>query len=315
MKHLYKIIIVFFLFTGISFAELSKWKWFGIEIFGNKIFSRSEVLSFVPLEIGTNYIENSFLWNKWCDEIKTNFNFIYARCSAVRYSDLKAYFVIDVVENGDESRLSFRKNPEKTVPLVNNEILQTYDKLRKRMWYLFEQGIPAIEDSSEGYLDYSDNEMSDNVKSLIKLVPPFRENLLEVIKFDKDSKKRAKAATLLNWAFDTETSIASVYKYLNDPSLLVRNNISRFMLHYYDKISVRDVRKGVIKMLAKQLFWPSHGDRNKAIMGLLEIALKKPQDRQYIKQMASKGIRLLASDSILSNVKDPALQLQKLLGL
>ena len=259
--------------------------------------------------MGAAYIKDPESWDHWCEKIRTKFDFYYVKCRSVQYNDRKAFFVIDIVEKGDEFRLSFRLPPIQTVTLVNDEIINEWNTLRTRMWELFYQGSGAIEDGSQGYLNYSDSEMAKSVGKLVQLVPPYRINLLEVITLDKNAEKRARAANLLNWALDVEESINAIYPFMNDPDRGVRNNLSRFMLHYLDRLTDRTLRINIIDSFSKQLWWPDHADRNKAIIGLYDIASYYPDEKDYIKQVAFEGIETLAHQSILPNVGDIARQL------
>jgi hypothetical protein len=63
-----------------------------------------------------------------------------------------------------------------------------------------------------------------------------------------------------------------------------------------------------------QIAWPSHGDRNKGIYNLLEIAKAWPADRGYIRTHGGQSIRYLAENSIIFNVQPPAQELLALVG-
>jgi len=310
--NLFKLITIFF--SVYSFSSES-WIWTGVEIVGQNRVTRDKILSQTPLPIvvGEKYTQNLSSWSKWCSSIKKNFSFSYTRCSSVRYSDFQAFFVVNIVDKGEEHRSKFRAPPRETIALANEDILDTFDSLQKRMWALFEQGVAPKESVTNGYLNYDDKEMSHYVLRLNKLVPNYRENLLDVLKNDKNIEKRGKAATLLNWASDTNDSINEIYVLLDDPSSLVRNNITRFMLHYFSQIKQNIKKYSIINSLALQLERPSHGDRNKAIYGLLKIAKSDASLIPKIKEHAIKEISHIAKHSILSNVRDPAIELSKLI--
>ena len=307
------IIGIFLLFmTTPVFAQ--DWKWAGFEIIGNHKVSRDEVLKLIPIKPGDKYQQDPTLWHEWCDKIKSSFKFIAADCSAVRYANFDAYLVIDLVEQGQEYRIQFRKTPTGSVPLVTPEIKVIYDGLYKRLWELFNLGTPPHEISNNGYLDYADPAMHDYVLELLKVVPPFTKNLFDVLKNDKDPQKRADAANFLNWTVnDLEQNIQEANKLLDDPSSEVRNNISRFTVKFVDKLKSDSARHDMIDQLLLQLNRPSHGDRNKAIYNLLFLAQKFPQDSGYMKEKGLALIQYIAETSVLSNVRDPAKDLLKLL--
>jgi len=310
---------LFFLLIATSFFTLPSyaqdWKWAGFEIIGNHSISKNEILKHIPLKVGEDYKENSLTWKQWCGDLKNRFGFHFTQCSTVRYIDFKAYFVIEVVEIGYEYRNQFRSEPTEDIPFASTEILNLYARLYKRLSTLFEQGIGVQESVDKGYLDYSDKEMHEIVQQLIQLVPQYRENLLEVLAKDIDINKREKAANLLNWTVaDIDNTVVKANALLDDPSGLVRNNVSRFTLHFIDKVNSQDARKGLIDRLLLQLDRPSFGDRNKAIFNLVALASRFPEDRPYLKEKGFSLIDSIATNSILENVRDPAAQLLKLLN-
>ncbi len=301
--------------THATFAPpTTEWTWAGFEIVGLKKITKEQVIKQVPLKSGDIYKEEPLIWKTWCETLKSSFSFSDTHCSAVRYVEGQAYFVIDIIEAGDEHRNQFREAPAQDIALTSEEVLKLYDLLYARLWKLFEQGITVKETADRGFLDFSDLEMHGIVMQLIEQVPQYRDNILDVLANDKDAQKREKAANLLNWTLNvlSETQVkASVL--LDDPSSEVRNNISRFTLHFIDKVTVQTHRFGMIDNLLKQLDRPSHGDRNKAIYNLLIIATKFPEDRAYIKEHGLVLIDYIARESILSNVGALAVELQKLL--
>lgn len=305
--------IVLVLIATQVLAEQKTWRWENYEVIGYEKLSRADVLQNLPINIGDEYVEDQQLWASWCSELKHKLALPYTYCSAIRFIDFKAYFVIDIVEKGQERRIQFRPNPTQDIELADAEVREVYTKLYDRLWSLFNRGIPVKEMAEKGYLDFDDPEMHDLVVTLIKLVPPHRQNILEVLRGSRDSQKRADAANLLNWLLGPERNIEIIYKYLDDPNFVVRNNVSRFMLHYFTFVKNNWVRKRVIRSLAVQLSRPSHMDRNKAVMGLLEIARVFPEDCKTIRRYAFDWIAKVANQSILSNVKDPAVTLLELI--
>lgn len=292
-----------------------RYVWKGFEIIGNHKVASTDIQAFIPVRIGDTYQEDFVDWRKWCADIKSKFAFAFTECSAVRYANFDAYFVVEIVEPGFEYRIRFRGFPTRDIAFATQEILNLYEQLYKRLWELFGKGTPPLETSDKGYLDYSDPEMHGLVQRLVQLVPPYRANLLDVLENDKDVSKREKAANLLNWTVnDLDKSVLQANRLLDDPSSLVRNNISRFTMHFLEKVHDPSARQPLIDQLLLQLDRPSHGDRNKAVYNLLIIAQKFPDDRSYIKTKGLSLIRYISGASILSNVKDPALQLLKLLS-
>lgn len=322
-KTLLSVLSLFFQFTILGCATTPvkaaphqpQWTWKGFEIIGNEKASRSDILSFIPVKVGEPYAETPDQWHQWCDDLKNGLGFYQTECSAVRYANFDAYFVVEVVERGQEYRTQFRSTPTGDIPFASAEVLDLYERLYKRLWDLFNQGQPAQETTDKGFLDYSDKEMHEIVLQLTQAVPTYRGNLLKVLAEDRDINKREKAANLLNWSItNLDQSVVEANRLLDDPSSLVRNNISRFTLHFIGKVKNKSQRKQIIKNLLVQLDRPSHGDRNKAIYNLLFIAQKFPEDVAFMKKTGLKLIRKIADTSVLDNVRDPAQSLIKMMG-
>jgi len=310
MRYLHLIILIY----SLSLNASQNWKWAGVEIIGNKTIARNEILKLTPIKISSSYLQNVNEWNKWCSTIKDKFDFVYTHCSAVIFSDSKAFLTVNIVEKGEEHRIKFRQSPKEDIELADINTRKTFKLLQERMWQLFKLGNPPKEDALNGYLMYDDKKMAHYVKNLLKLVPNHRKNLIEVIEKDKNEIKRGEAATLLNWAQNNVLNISKIYSLLDDPSSLVRNNISRFMLHYFSQVRNKDLKHKIIKALALQLERPTHGDRNKAIFCLLEIAKSDEKTLPYIKKYSLPEIKYLSKSSILYNVQDPAIELLKLIN-
>ena len=311
MKWMWPLVVLFVSITSLA----QDWKWTGFEVVGNHKVTKSEILSHIPVKIGDIYEEDPVLWKKWCVDLKDHFKFYFTDCSSVRYINFQAFFVVEVIELGQEYRNQYRLEPTRDLQLASPEILKLYDQLYSRMMMLFNQGINIIESYDKGYLDYSDQEMHKVAEQLAKTVPRYRLNLLDVLENDKSVNQREKAANLLNWSVnELANSVMYANRLLDDPSDLVRNNISRFTLHFIDKVNNQKNREEMIDRLLLQLNRPSHADRNKAIYNLLFIAQIHPTDREYIKLKGEYLIKYIANTSLLDNVRDPAIQLLKLVN-
>src|SRR6185436_8290746 len=97
-----------------------------------------------------------------------------------------------------------------------------------------------------------------------------------------DKNPRRRAATLLNWAGDLDHTLRETLTLLDDPDEGVRNNLSRFMMHFSGQVKSRRLRHRMIDAFTRQLDFPGHGDRNKGLYNLLAIAQARPEDRSYI---------------------------------
>lgn len=280
-------------------------KWAGMEIIGAHSVERATIESAIPLEIGSPWTDTRSQWQEWAAKLQERFDFHRVIITRVRYVDGRVFLVVDVIEKGDESRIAFRENPTGSVEMPN-DVLAAYAKLRERLDELFNQGTPPAEFGEKGYLTYADEPAMEFVEQLAELTPPHRETLIRVLTEDADASKRATAATLLNWAGNVTESIVAVHKLLDDPNSGVRNNISRFLVHYTSQLEDQRARRSVIDAMGWQLRRPGHGDRNKSIIALAELLKKFPQEREYIISNFGDDIRAIAEQSILSNVGDVA---------
>jgi len=309
-------IIAFCLGWGLSaFAAADPvWHWKDFEILGNRKTARERIVKKLPLTLGTAYVEDLPGWQKLCAGLVRDFNWAHAECSAVRFADGRAYFVVDVIEKGEEARNHFRKPPTETVTIASAEIRALYKKIMDRLWSLFGQGKPPMEKVTEDYLDYEDADMHAAVLELRKKVPAHRKSILRGLALDKDVTDRMMAADLLNWAGDNSETILSTYRYLDDPNGGVRNQLTRFMTHYVEKLNDGPRLHGLIDALAIQLDRPSHGDRNKALYALVPIAKRHPSLASYLKEKVGKTAKDIAERSRLENIVDPARELLKIIG-
>lgn len=295
-------------------AHAADWTWGGFEVLGNHSVGREEIIKKIPLQVGEKYKEDISAWTKWCERLVQTYSFSSAECSGVRYSDFQAFFVVDVVEKGQEHRFKFRPTPTRDLTLANDRVMTTYQNLQKRLWYLFSQGKPSSESWSHGYLDYADPEMHQMVLELVKLTPPYRKNIIRVLREDKDPSKRMAAADLLNWAGKGSKSVLRTHTLLDDPHSGVRNQLARFMHHFVGSIRSENKLRAIIDSLLVQLDRPSHGDRNKALFNLFEILKHRPELTQYIKEKGQPLIQYTADTSVLSNVGGLAKEILALLG-
>src|SRR6218665_2119903 len=107
-----KILFILGLFALAPAARAQTWTWTGFEIVGQRSVSRAEIEKFIPIEIGTEYRQESERWKQICEDIREHFNFFQAKCSAVLYVDHRSYLTVDIIERGDEERVKFRAVPD-----------------------------------------------------------------------------------------------------------------------------------------------------------------------------------------------------------
>ena len=306
------------IFVAAHAADEEPWTWAGIEILGNHDVPRAEIEKIVTVPIGEAYrIADAPFWKQACKTAEQQLGFAAVSCPdrPLRVFDgRKAYLVVDIVEKGNEELLQFRKAPSKDVPFANDEMLRLFDELSDKTFTAAVEGHPYQENGAQGYLVYvareGDEDLTPLVERLAGIVPQYRENLLAILRLEKNAEKRQQAANLLNWAGgDLEKLIRDSMPYLDDPDAGVRNNVSRFMIAFVERVKKKSLRHELIDSFVLQIRRPSHGDRNKGVYNLLEIAQAWPEDRGYIRDAGGDALRYLADHSIVFNVRDPAREL------
>ncbi|HEX4955476.1 MAG TPA: hypothetical protein VF017_18955 [Thermoanaerobaculia bacterium] len=278
-----------------------RWRWRDFEIVGSTQTDPAAIRQAIPLPLGGAFPDDPEVWAAWCPGLAERFGLASLSCSPVLFLDGRAYLVVEVVEKEEAERLQFGTAPLEDVALPES-LVSLYTRLRERQQDNFRQGRANQEDVKQGYLDYSEPVMHGIAQELAAAVPPHRTTLLAALAQDKDAEDRARAATLLHWAPDKEGSIAAAHRYLADPSSLVRNDISRFLLFYLDQVKSRETLGSVIDALALQLSRPSHGDRNKALYALESLLEGTPDLSPVVAQKAGPWILRIARQSVLDNV-------------
>jgi len=311
----YAFIVLYLQSMFVAAADFDKWVWKDIEVVGHNKLTREQITQFIPLEVGAKYKHEKEKWDAWCAQVKAYLILHHASCSALLYSDFSAYLVVDIIEQQDAARTNFREPPQKEIDFVPAEIIAAHEELMNRVWELFKAGNPPIENYENGFKDYDDPKAHQLSLKLQRLVPKYRENILDTLENDLYEQKRVMAADLLNWADNTSDSISRVHRLLNDPSYTVRNDISRFMMSFVAKVPDKSLLPGVIDSLVVQLEYPSHGDRNKALYALLAIADNFQELHEYLRKTGQGPIERIAEQSILSNVGSVADDLKKKLSL
>lgn len=300
-------------------TEEAAWTWAGLEILGNHKVDRSEIEGLIPIPMGGVYHRSDApFWSEACAEVRRKFDFASVECGdrPLRVFDgRKAYLIVDIVEKGRERLLEFRSAPSGSVPFEDDEMLSISAELQSKTMAAAMAGHAYSERAGKGYLSYDDStgkneDLRPQVERLAQLVPKHRDNLLEILRLEKEAGNRLMAATLLNWAGgDLEQTLRETLPLLDDPDEGVRNNLSRFMMEFVGMVKSKRLRHRLVGAFVHQIERPSHGDRNKGLYNLLFIAQAWPADRGFIRSRGGTSIRYLAENSIVFNVQGPAREL------
>lgn len=282
-------------------AEESRWTWTDFEIVGQTRHTREEIAALLPVELGTPYPEDTSIFDRCNEILRAELDVAHVACSNVLFLTGEAYLVVEMVEHGEEDRREFRPAPAGDAPLAP-ELAALYDRLMKSLMDAFRAGADIGENMDAGHLDYRLPEMHAVVEEMRRTVPPRREELLRVLAENPTGADRARAAWLLNWAGNEADTIARVLPFVDDPHGVTRNDITRFMLHYVDRVEDEATRRAIVDALARQLRRPSHGDRNKAASSLKALLEAHPELAPYVAETAGPWLRRIAEQSVLENV-------------
>ncbi len=296
-----------------------KWIWTDYEVVGHRSVTRDEILQDLPFTMGEEAQrgkETNIAINEWCDGRKEALGLYGIDCGFLRFGDGKTYVTVNVLEREDAVKLTTRARPTADLALPA-ELDATYSKLFEIQEGHFDSGNYKVlqeevtrPDGADPYLTYpKEPEMAKLAAELAATAPAHRDTLRDIAARAANPAVRARAATLLNWAGDTTKSIEIAHQLLDDPSALVRNNLSRFMLHYIPDVDDPDLQGSLARVLAVQATRPSHPDRNKALFGLLYIAQSSEPARALVMKEAGETIRRLAEQSRLPNVGEVAKQI------
>lgn len=319
--------------TGIAFATFllaaapaaaaddTPWTWAGLEILGNHTVPRSAIEPLIAVPLGDAFrVGDAPFWTEDCDQVRQRFEFASVDCGdrpLLVFGGRKAYLIVDVVEKDREGLLKFREAPTGSVPFANEEMVAISRELDSKTMAAGMAGHGYPESGKRGYLSYenptgANEDLNPLVEKLARLVPKYRDNLFEILRGEKEARNRMRAATLLNWAGSPERTLRETLPLLDDPDPGVRNNLSRYMIHFVGTVDSKRLRHRLIDSFVGQIEQPSHGDRNKGLYNLLEIANARPDDREFIRSRGAESIRYLAENSIVFNVQGPA---RELIGL
>jgi len=276
--------------------------WRDFEIMGIERISRAEIIEAIPLELGIEFSgERQDEWDRWAKAVRAKFGFDEVHITRLKwFPDHSVYLVVDIVEPERDGASRFRPRPagDATIP---PEVYQPYKHL-VTLWISRRAG----ERMDGDYTTFSDDELNELAHKLYKLASPHRERILKVLGESADDEQRADAALLLNWVGEPADTVPRVIALLDDPSADVRNNITRYALPYVRRMNDPELINSVATALIKQIAYPSHGDRNKAISGLMMLSQNNPEIRDRVLREAGDRLRVIAETSVIPNVAGPA---------
>lgn len=302
-----------------------QWRWVGFEVVGQRGVGRGELVKGAPIELGEAPDEPLEELRAWGEERAKEHDLELLHVGVVRFGDGDAYLILNVVEREDAWRDDVRAAPEEDLSLDAPALVDVYTRYLELRQELFESGRykeareEVAVDALGAYLTYPEHEgLNAHAEKMREIAPAHHARLLELVEHASAQEERARAANLLNWAGSLDQSILHASALLDDPSVLVRNDLARFMVHYASDLNAyvkqSEARRAIVEALMRMHARPSHADRNKSIYSLLYIAKSNPELRAMIAQHELfEFIEMTASQSVLSNVGEPARELSSLL--
>lgn len=294
-------------------------KWAGIEIIGTDSTTANKIRSLDIITIGNTFpIHKAKYYCEKCKKIiqkKTEFK--NAHCGLVLYGDEGAYLTVET--NGKHSaRKIFRDIPitKKGIIQIPNELNEVFVKWESRMSFLLSSGNFAVEKPNDNFRDSDDPILHELAVQLSKLVPKYNHAILEVVHYSPDIQERQKAAQLFAWSNHSENlPYVLEWNLLLDPDSGVRNDVARSFSTFMEKIKDEPLLIKIIPTYCKQANLPSHSDRNKALISLLNILKSHPTLTSTLNDNkdCKANITYISNMSILENVRDPAKDILKIL--
>tara|TARA_R110000868_G_scaffold169102_3_gene403971 strand:+ start:277 stop:1383 length:1107 start_codon:yes stop_codon:yes gene_type:complete len=214
-------------------------------------------------------------------------SFAYLGLSPVMYPDVKRIsFTLDIVDKKDQFRLQgFKKKPTREVKDPNH-LIEDWHRYEK---YVFESFLetrtsPAMSDCSAFHCIYNftDPAIKQYGVKFNQEVPKHKQELVDILRNDKDDNKRAAAAFLLAHLKNGNEVITLLVPSMRDPSNQVRNNAMRVMGQTLTKLKNTDFP---VEEAVRALQYPTDLDRNKALY-IINSLVVQPRYALYIKQHA-----------------------------
>ncbi len=297
----------------------------GIDVFGTRAFDAALVRSrygadleraFAALSTGEFPDSLAERWKQALLGLRALGEFAYLDFSFVNYYDgaPRAFLTVDVVERADSARrMAFAAPPRDSVPDPAG-LVAAFGKYFEQGMKLLQSGtLPPAEPACAVLhcvpgADHAS--MRAETERFARAVPKYREQILRVLRTDRDPQKRAGAAFLLGYLTDAQWVANALAPAIADPSSSVRNNALRVLIMLAQRTPRVDIP---IAPVLRALQYPTTTDRNKA--GYVVAALAdRPENRDVIRRTVG-NLLLDMLQLEQPNNHDPAFQiLRKISG-
>ena len=279
--------------------------WQGVEVIGCNKTVAKQIREIIPLKIGTPLNLTEETLNGWCKTINNAIVPLKAECSFVGYPKEKHYYyVVDVLNTSNLDpyrKIEVNKFNNLTIP---KKIYSTFKELNTKRFKALVSSVPSGENFKNGYVDYSDPNLKKITRVLAKNVSKHNALLINIITYSSNVEQRRDASTLLSWAKLSEPEIEKIIdrNLLNDPDSATRNNLTRSLSFYFKNTFEPQLAEKIIHSCCEQINFPSHGDRNKALISIDQMLTANQKTSQFIQPECQKNLKYISEMSILPNV-------------
>ncbi len=225
------------------------------------------------------------------DGVRKSGDFSYVGMTPVVYPGGKKIGIsIDVVDKSDAKRLQGMTMAPVGSYSDPNGLLASwgaYEEYGRN--HLFNATMKAMLEDCPAYhclFGFNDPAVKKYAVLFNTEVPKYKNELVTILRNDKDEMKRGTAAFLLAHLKDGNEVISILTPSMRDPSSGVRNNVMRVLLEAVTKVNDLDFP---VEEAVHALSYPTTTDRNKDLYLLGSLA-EKPRYRQYIKDHACHAL-------------------------
>lgn len=226
------------------------------------------------------------------NQLKKNDRFEYVNLAPIIYSDHSIYITVDIVEKESKRLSLFLPQPIMTISSIDGLLnaWNEYERTGGRL-ALISKDFKGFKKCPAYHclFGFEDPKLEKYGVMFAQQVPSVKNELIQVLRFDKDPYKRASAAYLLAHIENAHELSCILAPQIYDSDPHVRNSVLRVLGSLLSTEMIDDFPKEAI---IEALNFPNLTDRNKALYVLSNIALNI-KNHQYILQEA--GVYLIVN--------------------
>ncbi|WP_426755407.1 HEAT repeat domain-containing protein [Myxococcus sp. Y35] len=248
-----------------------------VEVFGSRKVPKEELLKVIGLpapgtKIDKAQVDFVGMLKESKKRVTETWQFALCRYSVIEYPGNIMRVTVDLVDQGDEWRMAFLPAPQGQLPDPEG-LLSAWASYREKLEELRRTGAyPAFgAGTCRGLVCYGGFEHPELVhreQPFVEGVPRHFDELVRVLREDRDDVRRMSAVMLLSYASSREKIAEVLGPAVKDPFAGVRNEALRLLG------AIQQDQKRVISPLEpvlEALWFPQSTDRNKAGWALVRI--------------------------------------------